>query len=276
MRSDTDRHGQQRTGTDSARTAPSRTPSAAPARRPAGFTLMELLIVIAIMAIISTAAIGGYFGMQRSAAYSAAHDNVYNTLTLAKQRAVIDGKVTSLMILSPTNYIVVRAAGRITLPTPGANAAFDVYSDLSGALYCDLPDHDLRSDCPKKIDIYNLETDNQGAKRSVAIHRTLRAELRDERGVRYTVAEAFRFDGAGDDFFAVGDRYGFALHEQQALPRGYLFTGQTPQEIRFNTDGSCPEKRIITIEEKIRRSNKIEFEVAVSGTITDKSTVRKE
>ncbi len=256
MRTDTDRHGQARTGTDAVRRT---------ARRGAGFTLMELLIVIAIMAIISTVAVGGYFGMMRAAAYSSAHAGVYNTLLLAKQRAVIDGKVTSLMILNATNYVVVRAVGRISHVDAGV--AHDAYSDLSGAL--------------GTIDVFNLDSTGGGAFKKVTISRAIELRLKDEMGAPYTVPEGYRFEGAGAGFFLEGDRYGFALHGVQALPRGYLFTGALPREVRFNVDGSRikPDSaplEPITIEETIRKENKIRFEVAASGTVTDKSLLPEE
>lgn len=235
-----------------------------------GFTLMELLVVIAIMAIISTVAIGGYFGLVRAASYSAAHDTVYNTLALTRQRAVIDGKVTSFVIMNATNYVVVRAAGRITHSS--TDYSFDAYSDLKGAVSPD----------KTKIDIYNLDSDSakMGERRRVTIKET-EISLKDP-----TVPDSasydeknykvlgYSFDGAGDDFFKAGDRYGFALHSIQSLPRGYIFTDKVG-EVRFNSDGSCNDAKTITIVEKIKKKNEIKFLVKTTGEIEDGSLVKK-
>lgn len=235
----------------------------------AAFTLMELLVVIAIMAIISTVAVSGYFGLMRAASYSAAHDNVYNTLALTRQRAVIDGKVTSFMILNATNYVVVRAAGRIS-HFDKDNYAFDAYSALSNAV----------SQANKRIEIYNLDADpaRAGKSKQVLILEVA-LTLEDptlpstDPDFRYVVP-GFRFEGTGKDFFAIGDRYGFALHAQQALPRGYLFKDY-PGEVRFNNDGSCAEEKTVIVEETIRKQNSIALKIKISGTIEDNSAVQK-
>lgn len=238
----------------------------------AAFTLMELLVVIAIMAIISTIAVGGYFGMIRAAAYSAARDNVYNTLSLTRQRSVIDGKVTSFMILDATNYVVVRAVGRIS--HIDKNVAFDAYTDLSGA---------ETKEAGKQIEIYNLDAKDfkNGTFKRVTIQPadlSLRdptvpdSEPYDKKN--YNVS-GYRFVGAGGDFFAVGDRYGFALHSQQSLPRGFLFT-DSPQEIRFKEAGSCDADKTVTLAEKIRKDkNYIKLMIKKSGEIVDNSAVKK-
>jgi prepilin-type N-terminal cleavage/methylation domain-containing protein len=225
----------------------------------AGFTLMELLVVITIMGLISTIAVSSYFGITRAAAYSASHDTLYNTLVLTKQRAVIDGKATSLVILSSNEYTVVRAVGRISHLTP---AVSDAYADLSGAV----------SDKPSEI--YNLDSTLTTISQSVTIQSGTQPIKDPFTGTDYD-ATAYKFTGAGAGFFAVGDRYGFALHSKQVLPRGYNFTNSVafPQEVRFNPDGSCAGDNEIVVVEKIRPSNQITFEIKASGNVKDNSSV---
>jgi prepilin-type N-terminal cleavage/methylation domain-containing protein len=230
----------------------------------AGFTLMELLVVITIMGLISTIAVSSYFGITRAAAYSTSHDTLYNTLVLTKQRAVIDGKMTSLVILNPSEYTVVRAVGRISHVE--TVCSYDAYSDLSGAV------------STTASEIYNLDSTLTTISQTVTISAELLGITDPFTGAAYS-ALAYKFSGAGSSFFAVGDRYGFALHSKQILPRGYNFDpalppkAAFPQEIRFNPDGSCADANEIVVVEKIRPSNKIKFAVAASGTVTDNSSV---
>jgi prepilin-type N-terminal cleavage/methylation domain-containing protein len=224
----------------------------------AGFTLMELLVVITIMGLISTIAVSSYFGITRAAAYSTSHDTLYNTLVLTKQRAVIDGKMTSLVILNASEYTVVRAVGRISHLTP---AVSDAYSDLSGAV----------SDKPSEI--YNLDSTLTTISQSVTIQPETQTIKDPFTGTDYP-ATAYKFVGAGSSFFAVGDRYGFALHSKQILPRGYAFASASfPLEVRFNPDGSCAEAVVINVVEQIRQSTNITFTIAASGTVSDNSSV---
>jgi hypothetical protein len=88
---------------------------------------MELLAVMAIMAILSTMAITGYFSAVRGMTRRRAVSNLMAALTQARQRACIDGTRTALVCynvksdaassdlatVSPT-YVVCKALGRVT------------------------------------------------------------------------------------------------------------------------------------------------------------------
>lgn len=92
-----------------------------------GFSLMELLAVMAIMGILSTMAITGYFSAVRGMARRRAVSNLVAALSQARQRACIDGTRTALVCyneksdatssdlktVSPT-YVVCKALGRVT------------------------------------------------------------------------------------------------------------------------------------------------------------------
>ena len=94
-----------------------------------GFTLIELMTVVGIMAFLGTAATGGYNALQRGMAERAATDIATKMLAAAKERAIIDRVPTVVYCYNrllreadsgDANAVVVgemvaiRRAGRIT------------------------------------------------------------------------------------------------------------------------------------------------------------------
>lgn len=57
-----------------------------------GFTLLELITVMAIVAIMLGAAITSYYGVGESARMAGTLNSIRSTLTLARQRAVLKGQ----------------------------------------------------------------------------------------------------------------------------------------------------------------------------------------
>ncbi|MDD4621790.1 MAG: type II secretion system protein [Kiritimatiellae bacterium] len=67
-------------------------------RRRSGFSLLELLAVMSIMAMLSTVAVTGYFSAVRGMARRSAVKHLVNTLVLARQRACLEGARISVML----------------------------------------------------------------------------------------------------------------------------------------------------------------------------------
>ena len=65
-----------------------------------GFTLVELLTVMAIMAMLSTIAVSSYFTAIRGMARRSALKHLANTFVLARQRACMEGASMSVMIFN--------------------------------------------------------------------------------------------------------------------------------------------------------------------------------
>ena len=82
--------------------------------RRSGFTILELIAVIGIIAVIGTAVIGGFSGMMKSVARRSAADSVRRALNLARQEACVDGNDTFLYPVDVNRYAIVRKAGTIT------------------------------------------------------------------------------------------------------------------------------------------------------------------
>lgn len=62
-----------------------------------GFSLIELLSVMAVMVMISTIVVSSGFGMRRGATYTAARQIPANVLEYAHQRACMDGRQTAVL-----------------------------------------------------------------------------------------------------------------------------------------------------------------------------------
>ena len=100
-----------------------------------GFTLVELLVVIGIMAMLSTASVAGYYSAVRGMTDKGVRQDVVSILRLARQRAQVDGmpvvcyfnnktmttRSTSLEGKATYHGVVtvVRMAGRISCITSG-------------------------------------------------------------------------------------------------------------------------------------------------------------
>lgn len=121
-----------------------------------GFTLLELLVVMGIMVSLSTVAVSSYFAAMRGIARRTATQQLAGTLTLARQRACMDGVPTCVMIfnevigetsniddgsqqgggntlLTRPAYIVCKQLGKITC-IPQDEYLVDEFTDL-GALF---------------------------------------------------------------------------------------------------------------------------------------------
>ncbi len=116
-----------------------------------GFTLLELLTVMAIMVIMMSIAAASYYGMSQGAAIRGSASNISTTLSLARQYAVNHRNRTHVWLWKDgtnSNYQVYVEAGRHI----GANG--------SNILKLENP----KSDASDLIggDIYNLESKKSG------------------------------------------------------------------------------------------------------------------
>lgn len=75
----------------------------------AGFTLLELLVVMGIMLLLMSTGVAGYFGMRRGAEMRGASSTVQTTLMLARQQAITKRRTVDVNFLQrgETNSIQV-------------------------------------------------------------------------------------------------------------------------------------------------------------------------
>ena len=101
-------------------------------RRRSGFSLLELLAVMSIMAMLSTVAVTGYFSAVRGMARRSAVKHLVNTLVLARQRACIEGARISVMLYNENtgvpSYVVCKEIG--TVSKKSGNQLIDEFETL--------------------------------------------------------------------------------------------------------------------------------------------------
>ena len=243
-----------------------------------GFTLLELLIVITIMIFITTIIVMNYFGAMRTASYSAAANDVYDSLMLTRQRACIDGSRTYLYLLDATNYVIVRSVSNITttkqnmvLNTTNCWVLYDIYADLTD--YSATTIRDL--DQPNATALV-LHTEKAQPEGGGQLALDLPAKLG---GGSYNVPAYAHYVTNDLSAWKPGDRYGIELHERQTLPLGFYFsTGDAAgtaidnDVVKFQGDGTldAAAAKSITVVEALKntvKTNRVIFVIETNGRI---------
>lgn len=229
-----------------------------------GFTLLELLVVVGLMAMLGTISVNGYRavvrGMEERSAISAAS----SFIRAARQRAQIDNKPVAIlywneMLKDKTEdeqaiivgkAIAVRQAGRIT----GVDGKYllDEFGDLDQGYKVaeDGEDPDEKS----LFKIYKLEPngncqvaevstevraytkDNNHPLEVVANHYFKSSASERNNADPYVTSYAFCQCG-GDASFNVGDAYATEF-AQVTLPHGYTFDRQDPSSLSMSNPTS--------------------------------------
>ena len=219
------------------------------------FTLVELLVVVGLMGLMATIAIGSYSAITRGMKNRAALDAVKTLLDAAVQRANLDrAKVQVYLFDEVLKFdsemsagigagvaIAVRPIGRVTL-VPETGFYCDEFADLRhiyGAL-AEADENQTEQDREKSasaIRIYNLRTKDyvsvlEGVNEYTLNDVDLEDEIRRENSPNPGDGDSMRewtvygfkkaANGEGDATFKVGDQYGqeFAVTR---LPPGYFF-----------------------------------------------------
>src|SRR5262245_48400431 len=72
---------------------------------PRGFTLLELLVVLAIVGLLAAVTLPAMKGMRQSNALSAANRQLLDDLAAARQRAIKDGTVVMVLFVPPADPV---------------------------------------------------------------------------------------------------------------------------------------------------------------------------
>ncbi|MDI6773799.1 MAG: type II secretion system protein [Verrucomicrobiota bacterium] len=201
----------------------------------AGFTLLELLIVMSIIFIVMGMAMAAWFGIVRGSAIRGGLSNLHRVISLARQHAMTHGAST---------YVFFRQDN-----TDGLNARYWVCSE-AGRHYGEDGVAQLDSGYPRWNDtlkggtIYNLTAGSWGV-------------VADNSPQTLTVVGG-KLTGGKRDFWNRGDKFGWLAHEIQFLPSTLKFDNaeenNAPEGIIFFPDGATPKSGaanyVITIKEK--------------------------
>jgi prepilin-type N-terminal cleavage/methylation domain-containing protein len=218
------------------------------ADRRRGFTLLELLTVMAIMLLLMGMALGAYHGFLRGAAIGSAVANVRGVLTSARQFAVTHRCRTYVVFWQDgtnSNYVVCKEEGRQE-------------GNLPDVLVVDPPRW-----APDELigqNIFNLTSGKNGTVRANTANQ-LWATPRG--GPVGACLQWNRYD-----------RYGWALQSQKHLPQGIGFgdgtSADTPGAVRFNPDGTTPLPPASTyysimLRERFASASPAQREIRVQG-----------
>ena len=207
------------------------------ARRPggrSGFTLLELVAVIGIIALMSVVVVGGFNGIMRAISDTSGSDAMRRALMLARQQACVDGEDTYVWVTDMNKFAVVRKAGTVTASSSGsrypaylqvggrqkavtAKWIEDEFADLSTATESFVIDDNTTTE-----DIDQIVNKYKGIK----VFDMATAKMAD-------ITVPPWFDGkkdawvfgiaSGSDGFAAGAEYGWLIYPEQTLPAGYVF-----------------------------------------------------
>ncbi|MBP5510725.1 MAG: prepilin-type N-terminal cleavage/methylation domain-containing protein [Kiritimatiellae bacterium] len=223
-----------------------------------GFTLVELLTVMAIMAMLSTIAVSSYFTAIRGMARRSALKHLANTFVLARQRACMEGASMSVMIFNeitgydnteastgsgtsfnPT-YVICRKLGRIScLPDNGSGKGDHLVDEflsldvLFGSILDENEtnykrDHELES-----FRLYNLTRGKWSdvypkVVEELLDNRTSSAKgsesFSDQKKYKHDLpVYAFIVQNQNSVNWRVCDAYGIEVSPPNTLPRGFIF-----------------------------------------------------
>ena len=216
------------------------------------FTLMELLVVVAIMGLLGTVSVGGYRAMQRGMEERGVMQNVNAFMNAAYQRAQIDRVPVAIYFWNETlraeneaenttqitvgRAVAVRRAGRIT--KVDGNRLVDEFGDLRyrrQALDEDMEEFDDDNSSDDGIYLYKIGGSGDGVTDSRCTVRqgTVPCDITETSSFsdESLTIDAYAYEilpSGGGVSWRVGDGYGFEFAELQ-LPKNFIFGANDPK-----------------------------------------------
>ena len=262
-----------------------------------GFSLLELIAVVGIIAIMATVVVGGFNGMMAATTRNSAAQTFERAVNLARQEASVEGSDSYVYVVDIDRFAIVRKAGVVTDVLTNSKQVWaggkraDIGVDVTASrwivdAYADLADRqpalddtvlaeeEARDQLERRLEDYDGELVfdiENGAMAKVKVPVTWNAGLD---------AWFFGIDNlpapaqAAASKFRKDDRYGWITHPVFSLPDGWVFQGtyDAAGEFQYNdlkvhfdeggsvADDSTPE---FTIENP---SKGISFRVKVDNS----------
>ena len=240
-----------------------------------GFSLLELLTVVAIMGMLSTLAVTSYFSAVRGMTRRSAVKHLVNTLVLARQRACMEGSRMSVLIFNEVtgydsknkaivapSYVICKEVGRISAKQ--GDEFYDEFTALDKLFGYEKSVNAIKDDGEySSMRLYNLV---QGkwtcVYPKVLLTRDVRVMLADGEQVQlpvFTFVKNARSESKNPSSatWDVGDPYGIEVSPLNSLPRGFWFKkfedaeNRPPICITFEPDGNASRTENIVIEEPL-------------------------
>jgi prepilin-type N-terminal cleavage/methylation domain-containing protein len=261
-----------------------------------GFSLLELMAVMAIVALLSTLAVTSYFSAIRGMAWRSAQRNLTNALTFARQRASIDGCRVSFLMFNEigaytddggiedlaSSYVVCREIGRLSY-VKNNNLLVDEFLDL---------DQLFKGDSTADVGVgalrlYNMTAGFRDTVRQAAVKLpdgdfsreapysspTVPLQI-DVYGFERLSGEKSSNSGgnASSADWIVGDVYGVEAMPAQTLPKGYAF--EALKDADATVDAALKDIRHVTFTPDGQSVNANGLPAGVTFTIENKKDTK--
>ncbi|MBP5544684.1 MAG: prepilin-type N-terminal cleavage/methylation domain-containing protein [Kiritimatiellae bacterium] len=242
------------------------------ATRRAGFTLIEMLSVMAVMVMLTTIVVASGFGMRRGASANAALQIPQNVMEYARQRACMDGRRTAVLFAPDEEGVfsasIFQAAG--TVFSTSSQSIVDKFSDVA------LVDSGFNV-----LTVFNFNTGKTFTVGKISRSNSNTAQHRidfekeinnggdasaDGKGNKYYYSST-TIERSSDDPTAInsaswpsGSAYGFEIAERQTMPKNFSYAHKSGGEKKddsfwfvFTPDGTTEKANsaVITVKETV-------------------------
>ncbi len=227
-----------------------------PSRFRAAFTLIELMMVMFVMALITTIVATNAFGIARASSFSSAEDILYNALSLARQQACMNNHEVCVFFLDETTFVVVEGVGKAQRATSG-NTIYDPYPQR------------MTTYSGNNLTLWNLGdgTPVKGATLAKHEFNPYVPNCRNKRGdSRKYEFEAIAISGNGATSLP-GNTYGVETISRQTMPKGFKIELTGASFVRFSADGSSNGATIYARETIRPDDNYIAIEIKPDGSV---------